>query len=158
MLDFLKEIVEGVADPSAGGTIDLDGENGEGAKKKRVKGKKAAASDGAGSSGGAPADGDQQPLKKKRRKKSEAQAGTRAAAAPTKQSKPRKMEAVVFEGDRDRDMEERSDPDHKMEDPDEYEDDRSAGYGGYSRADDSSRPGEGESEWRDEDEPFMPRS
>ncbi|KAG5352173.1 hypothetical protein C0989_003373 [Termitomyces sp. Mn162] len=43
MLDFLKEIVEGVPDPSAGGTIDLESENAEAAaKKKRGKGKKAA--------------------------------------------------------------------------------------------------------------------
>ena len=41
MLDFLKEIVEAVPDPSAGGTIDLESENAE-AKKKRGKGKKAA--------------------------------------------------------------------------------------------------------------------
>ncbi|KZP22848.1 histone-fold-containing protein [Athelia psychrophila] len=38
MLDFLKEIVEGVPDPSAGGTIDLEAENE--AKRKRGKGKK----------------------------------------------------------------------------------------------------------------------
>ena len=41
MLDFLKEIVEAVPDPSAGGTIDLESENAE-AKKKRGKGKKTA--------------------------------------------------------------------------------------------------------------------
>jgi len=41
MLDFLKEIVEAVPDPSAGGTIDFESENAE-AKKKRGKGKKAA--------------------------------------------------------------------------------------------------------------------
>ncbi|KAJ7280308.1 histone-fold-containing protein [Mycena rebaudengoi] len=40
MLDFLKEIVEAVPDPSNGGTIDLEGENVE--KKKRGKGKRAA--------------------------------------------------------------------------------------------------------------------
>jgi len=40
MLDFLKEIVESVPDPSAGGTIDLEAENAE-AKRKRGKGKKA---------------------------------------------------------------------------------------------------------------------
>jgi len=42
MLDFLKEIVQAIPDPSAGGTIDLDTENGE-AKKRRGKGKRAAA-------------------------------------------------------------------------------------------------------------------
>ncbi|KAK7028266.1 CBFD-NFYB-HMF domain-containing protein [Favolaschia claudopus] len=40
MLDFLKEIVEAVPDPSNGGTIDLDGENTE--KKRRGKGKRTA--------------------------------------------------------------------------------------------------------------------
>jgi len=39
MLDFLKEIVEAVPDPSAGGTVDLDGEGTEG-RRKRGKGKK----------------------------------------------------------------------------------------------------------------------
>lgn len=39
-LDFLKEIVEAVPDPSAGGTVDLERENAETAKKKRGKGKK----------------------------------------------------------------------------------------------------------------------
>lgn len=41
MLDFLKEIVEGVPDPSAGGTIDLELESSEKEKKRRSKGKKA---------------------------------------------------------------------------------------------------------------------
>ncbi|KAJ7475152.1 histone-fold-containing protein [Mycena galericulata] len=38
MLDFLKEIVEAVPDPSNGGTIDLEGEGAE--RKKRGKGKR----------------------------------------------------------------------------------------------------------------------
>jgi len=41
MFDFLKEIVEGVADPSAGGTIDLNAEPPEKEKKRRGKGKRA---------------------------------------------------------------------------------------------------------------------
>ncbi|CAL1702669.1 unnamed protein product [Somion occarium] len=41
MLDFLKEIVEAVPDPSAGGTIDLEQEQADKEKKKRGKGKKA---------------------------------------------------------------------------------------------------------------------
>ena len=41
-LDFLKELVQGVADPSAGGTIDLEAEMAEN-KKKRGKGKRAPA-------------------------------------------------------------------------------------------------------------------
>jgi len=65
MLDFLKEIVQGVPDPSAGGTVDLDGENAEGAKKKRGKGKK---------SGAATAGGETGPRKKRKRKHDVAQA------------------------------------------------------------------------------------
>ncbi|KAI8995237.1 histone-fold-containing protein, partial [Trametes punicea] len=37
MLDFLKEIVEAVPDPSAGGTIDVEAENAEQRAKKRGK-------------------------------------------------------------------------------------------------------------------------
>ncbi|KAH9931755.1 histone-fold-containing protein [Amylocystis lapponica] len=40
MLDFLKEIVEGVPDPSAGGTIPLEAEPSDAPRKKRGKGKK----------------------------------------------------------------------------------------------------------------------
>ncbi|KAG6812081.1 hypothetical protein H0H92_004445 [Tricholoma furcatifolium] len=58
MLDFLKEIVEAVPDPSAGGTIDLEAESAEAAaKKKRGKGKKVNTS------------GEGEPPKKRRRKK-----------------------------------------------------------------------------------------
>ncbi|TFK38459.1 histone-fold-containing protein, partial [Crucibulum laeve] len=60
MLDFLKEIVEAVPDPSAGGTIDLEAENAE--KKKRAKGKRAAVGPG----------GEAAP-KRRRRKKGEAE-------------------------------------------------------------------------------------
>jgi hypothetical protein len=48
MLDFLKEIVEAVPDPSAGGTIDLESVDAESAKKKRGKGKRAGTSSEAG--------------------------------------------------------------------------------------------------------------
>ncbi|KAH7886613.1 histone-fold-containing protein [Phlebopus sp. FC_14] len=58
MLDFLKEIVESVPDPSAGGTIDLEADAPEGSKRKRGKGKKNI--DGAPSTTGEP---------KRRRKK-----------------------------------------------------------------------------------------
>ena len=58
MLDFLKEIVQGTPDPSAGGTVDLDTENGEGVKKRRGKGKRAAA-------------GEARPPKRRRKKKGE---------------------------------------------------------------------------------------
>ncbi|KAJ8592944.1 histone-fold-containing protein [Rhizopogon salebrosus TDB-379] len=59
MLDFLKEIVESVPDPSAGGTIDLQAEAAENAKRKRSKAKK----------NGAPAASGDGP--KRRRKKKE---------------------------------------------------------------------------------------
>ncbi|KAJ8689108.1 hypothetical protein PTI98_013165 [Pleurotus ostreatus] len=64
MLDFLKELVESVPDPSNGGTIDMDAQaptNGEApeGKKRRTKSKKAAA------------DGDAPPPKRRRKKKSE---------------------------------------------------------------------------------------
>ncbi|KAI6108733.1 histone-fold-containing protein [Pisolithus croceorrhizus] len=51
MFDFLREIVESVPDPSAGGTIDLDADRGgEGAKRKRGgKTKKNGAASGASS-------------------------------------------------------------------------------------------------------------
>lgn len=42
-LDFLKEIVETVPDPSAGGTIDVESENADATKKKRGKGKRVGA-------------------------------------------------------------------------------------------------------------------
>ncbi|KAH7923222.1 histone-fold-containing protein [Leucogyrophana mollusca] len=58
MLDFLKEIVESVPDPSAGGTIDLEAEAAEAAKRKKSKGKKNGAPVGDG--------------KKRRRKKTDA--------------------------------------------------------------------------------------
>jgi len=68
MLDFLKEIVEPVPDPSAGGTINLDAEDnnagGEPKKRRAPKGKKPAAGDG--EEGGAPA-----PKRRRRRKKEE---------------------------------------------------------------------------------------
>ncbi|KAG7085683.1 hypothetical protein E1B28_003228 [Marasmius oreades] len=60
MFDFLKEIVESVPDPSAGGTVDLEAENAEKEKRKRSKGKKAAASEKNGA-----------PTTKRRRKKKE---------------------------------------------------------------------------------------
>ncbi|KAG6334815.1 hypothetical protein ID866_4267 [Astraeus odoratus] len=69
MFDFLKEIVESVPDPSAGGTIDLEAEGGEGAKRKRSgKAKK---------NGAAPGTSTGEP--KRRRKRKGADADTDAA-------------------------------------------------------------------------------
>jgi len=68
MLDFLKEIVEPVPDPSAGGTINLEAEDNNGggeAKKRRApKGKKSTVGDE--EEGGAPA-----PKRRRRKKKEE---------------------------------------------------------------------------------------
>lgn len=66
MLDFLKELVEGVPDPSAGGTIpfDVPGEN-DSTPVSRRKGKKVAAAAAAVDDG----DEDAAPAKKRRRKK-----------------------------------------------------------------------------------------
>ena len=70
MLDFLKEIVEAVPDPSNGGTINLDTEDngggGEPKKRRAPKGKKPAAGDE--EEGSAP------PPKRRRRKKKEEEA------------------------------------------------------------------------------------
>ncbi|KAJ3784483.1 histone-fold-containing protein [Lentinula aff. detonsa] len=65
--DFLREIVESVPDPSAGGTIDLDALSADNAsKKKRSKGKKAAAAANGNGENVAPA-----PKKRKKKVKSE---------------------------------------------------------------------------------------
>jgi hypothetical protein len=71
MLDFLKEIVEAVPDPSSGGTIDLEGQNAE--KKKRGKGKRAA-----GNGNG------EATTRKKRKKKGEAEGEVAEAEVETK--------------------------------------------------------------------------
>jgi DNA invertase Pin-like site-specific DNA recombinase len=72
MLDFLKEIVEPIPDPSAGGTIDLDSEeaqaNAENQSKKRRSTKGKAASAKATAEGGEPAP------KKRRKKKTDTDA------------------------------------------------------------------------------------
>ncbi|KAH9024540.1 hypothetical protein EDB84DRAFT_1564383 [Lactarius hengduanensis] len=63
MLDFLKELVEGVPDPSAGGTIPFDVPGDGDPTSSRRKGKKVVVDDG-DEDGAAPA-----PAKKRRRKK-----------------------------------------------------------------------------------------
>lgn len=90
MLDFLKEIVESVPDPSAGGTIDLEAEAAEGSKRKRGKGKKNGASAPSGE-------------QKKRRKKKgdiDADGGGEEAGGGTK-SEPEGDTAMDEEDDRD---------------------------------------------------------
>ncbi|KAJ7090564.1 histone-fold-containing protein [Mycena crocata] len=71
MLDFLKEIVEAVPDPSNGGTVDLESENAE--KKKRGKGKRTA-----GNGTGEPT------TRKRRKKKGEAAEGAEAVEVEAK--------------------------------------------------------------------------
>ncbi|KAI0631541.1 histone-fold-containing protein [Trametes polyzona] len=91
MLDFLKEIVETVPDPSAGGTIDIEAENAE-RSKKRGKGKdKKAAAD---------ANGGEKPAPKRRRKKA-------ADKEKTDEEKEEEREMDVDEG-RDDDDDEHS--------------------------------------------------
>ena len=65
MLDFLKELVQDVPDPSAGGTIDLDADGDN--KKKRGKGKRSAAA--VPTTNPADPDGPAPPKRKRRRKK-----------------------------------------------------------------------------------------
>ena len=68
MLDFLKELVEGVPDPSAGGTVSLDMPGDGEPTSSRRKGKKAAT--GAGDDGDEDG-GRAQPTKRRRRRKKE---------------------------------------------------------------------------------------
>ncbi|KAK7036721.1 hypothetical protein VNI00_011386 [Paramarasmius palmivorus] len=96
MFDFLKEIVEGVPDPSAGGTIDLEAEAAEKKEKKRSKGKKAAAVN----PDGTPA------APKRRRKKKDEEAAPKAKA----------KQPAVDEGGRSE-----HDNDTMEEDEDEYD-------------------------------------
>jgi hypothetical protein len=139
MLDFLKEIVEGVPDPSAGGTIDLDRENGEGGRKKRGKGKRAAAASGAPGEPGAP---------RKRTRKKRVDSGP--AVGPSASA------SVGDDHDPEDEMDGKSEPegDATMGEGDEYEDEKEVRYGRY---------GEGSGEYRrqpelvDEDLPYIPK-
>jgi hypothetical protein len=69
MLDFLKEIVESVPDPSAGGTVGLETEGAE-AKKKRGKGKK-----GLAAAGGEAGEGSTAPKRERKPKKGKDEEG-----------------------------------------------------------------------------------
>ncbi len=78
MLDFLKELVEGIPDPSAGGTISLDqpGENEQ--TSSRRKGKKAAAN----SADDGDEDGNRAPPTKRRRRKKKEEVREVESGAP----------------------------------------------------------------------------
>ncbi|KAJ6602447.1 histone-fold-containing protein [Mycena vulgaris] len=90
MLDFLKEIVEAVPDPSNGGTVDLEGENVE--KKKRGKGKRAA-----GNASGEPAT-----TRKRKKKKGEADDEAAEVEAAKSEPDPEDAEDTMEDGDDDR--------------------------------------------------------
>jgi Dr1-associated corepressor len=109
MLDFLKELVEGVPDPSAGGTISLDSQgDGEPTTSSRRKGKKAAAN--------ATDDGDEDgnrppPTKRRRRRKKE---------------ETREVDSGPGDGDRDEPMPDVAPPSRRDENWDV--DDDNGGY------------------------------
>jgi len=111
MLDFLKELVEGVPDPSAGGTIPLDTPgDGEPTTSSRRKGKKAATSAGD--------DGDEdggraQPTKRRRRRKKE---------------EVRDADSGPVDGDRDEVMHDVAPPSRQDEN---WEDDDNGNNGNY---------------------------
>ncbi|KIJ67196.1 hypothetical protein HYDPIDRAFT_127037 [Hydnomerulius pinastri MD-312] len=85
MLDFLKEIVESVPDPSAGGTIDLEADAAEGSKRKRGKAKK----NGAPTAPGEP----------KRRRKKKVNADAEAAGDEAGGKSEAEADAVMDEDD-----------------------------------------------------------
>jgi Dr1-associated corepressor len=108
MLDFLKELVEGVPDPSAGGKIPLDQPGDNEQTSSRRKGKKAAAhnvDDG-------DEDGSRPPTKRRRRKKKEEVREAEEGGAPN--------------GDREEAMQDVAPPNRRDENWDM--DDESGGY------------------------------
>ncbi|PCH34767.1 histone-fold-containing protein [Wolfiporia cocos MD-104 SS10] len=115
MLDFLKELVEGVPDPSAGGTIDLEAEAAESGRKRRSgKGKKPAE--------GADGDASATPARKRRRK-SEAKEG--GDSQPQGRRRGRK-----------KDKEEHEDAEMDYEEEEGANDDAHGGMSGVVRRDD----------------------
>lgn len=130
MLDFLKEIVEAVPDPSAGGTIDLDGTDGAGdGKKKRGRAKKSAAlvnDDGDAANGGEPCP------PKKRRKKKEIGEQLLDGEKPPRKRKPKQQDVDMAEPEHsetapdDEDSPPYNAPKyrHDEDDEDDYEDDK----------------------------------
>jgi hypothetical protein len=132
MLDFLKEIVQAVPDPSAGGTIDFETEIAE-AKKKRGKGKK-------NGDGG-------EPTKRKRKKKVASEEGA--------DGNGEEGNGIEQEGRSEPE-------DVRMEDDDDEDDGGGfaggSGGGGYGKP--KYRPGrhEADEDWReDEDKPYIHR-
>ncbi|KAH9840805.1 histone-fold-containing protein [Rhodofomes roseus] len=94
VLDFLKEIVEAVPDPSAGGTIDLDADTNESGRKRRGgKGKRAAV-----------AEGEEPAAPRRRRKKGEAKEEGEGGQGKRRAKKKEKVEKEKEKGE-DLDME-----------------------------------------------------
>ncbi|KAF8553068.1 histone-fold-containing protein [Imleria badia] len=111
MLDFLKEIVESVPDPSAGGTIDLEAEAAEGSKRKRGKAKK---------NGTAPTAGEQPKRRRKRKVDADADGAGEEGGGGVK-SEPEGEAAMDEDDDRD------AEPSHRDQDTD-WRDDEDAPY------------------------------
>ncbi|KIJ19694.1 hypothetical protein PAXINDRAFT_161189 [Paxillus involutus ATCC 200175] len=89
MLDFLKEIVESVPDPSAGGTIDLEAEAAEGPKRKRGKAKK----------NGAPAPPGEPKRRRKRKGRADADGVGEEVTGGAKSEAEAEAEAAMDEDD-----------------------------------------------------------
>jgi len=136
-LDFLKELVQNVPDPSAGGTIDLEAEIAEN-KKKRGKGKRAPADPNA-------------PPKRRRKKKADADPNLMvfddAPPPPTTGSSGRMSGVGLVSQDEDAEM---------QDDPDEYDEEEEPrpAVGGSSSSYRPRSPSD-EDGW-DDDKPFMP--
>ena len=151
MLDFLKELVEAVPDPSAGGTIDLEAEATE-TKKRRGKGRRNT------TASNPDADGDEAP-KKRRRKKAAAPAP--AAPAGEEGEPPAKggfrgggrvIGNASMAPEMDQDGDEQEDGDAEMNEYDDEED----GPGRPSSRGDHAQGGSSEDDGWDGDKPFMP--
>ncbi|CCL98491.1 uncharacterized protein FIBRA_00489 [Fibroporia radiculosa] len=104
MLDFLKEIVEAVPDPSAGGTIDLEVDATEGGRKRRgTKGKKAAEGEAT------PA-----PTRRRRRKGEVKEEDGEAPAQPRRRGKKKEREQ-----EKEQEQEQEAGDDVEMEEEEE---------------------------------------
>ncbi|KAF9483662.1 histone-fold-containing protein [Pholiota conissans] len=127
-LDFLKELVQDIPDPSAGGTIDFESENAE-AKKKRGKGRRAPA--------------DPNAPKRRRKKKADSEPSGDGDDAP-----PRSAEMNTPPEDEEM---------HDTTNEDEYDEDEDKSRPAAA-ASTSYRPrSPSDAEDEEEDKPFMPR-
>jgi hypothetical protein len=112
MLDFLKELVEGVPDPSAGGTLSLDTQGeGEPTGSSRRRGKKAAA---ANVTDDGDEDGSRAPPTKRRRRR--------------KKEEAREADSGPADGDQDEPMHDVAPPSRRDENWDVDDDNDNGGY------------------------------